>query len=222
MFICFEGIDGAGKSTQARMLTRRLLEAGKDAELVADPGTTQIGTAIRQILLHNDAPISPAAQMLLFSAARAELAAYITQRLNQGATIVCDRWLLSTLVYQGEINNIKPELIEHIFRETSFLQPDICFLLDITPEAAGKRMGKPGDRYERRCAKEKERMQAAYLRYAHERPNAKTVRVILADQTPEETHEQVYGFVMSISRQAGDAEHGCCSKSGSKSKQITA
>lgn len=222
MFICLEGIDGAGKSTQARMLSQRLREDGKDAELVADPGTTQIGAAIRQILLHNDAPISPAAQMLLFSAARAELAVYISSRLEQGATVVCDRWLLSTLVYQGEINNIKPALIEHIFQETSFLRPDICFLLDISPEAASKRMSKPGDRYERRCAAEKERMRAAYLRHAHERPNAKTVRVISADQTPEETHEQLYGFVVSILRQTGEAEHGCCSKPGCKSEKITA
>ena len=222
MFICLEGIDGAGKTTQARMLAQKLRENGKEVELVADPGTTQIGTAIRQILLHNDAPISPAAQMLLFSAARAELAAYIAQRRLSGAIIVCDRWLLSTLVYQGEINNIKPELIEHIFQETSFLQPDICFLLDISPEAAGKRMGKPGDRYERRCATEKERMRAAYLRHAHERPNAKTVRVILADQTPEETHEQIYGFVISTFEQTGEAKHGCCSKPSSKSEKVTA
>ena len=222
MFICFEGIDGAGKSTQARMLTQQLIKDGKNAELVADPGTTQIGTAIRQILLHNDAPISPAAQMLLFSAARAELAAYITSRLEQQAIIVCDRWLLSTLVYQGEINNIKPDLIEHIFQETSFLQPDICFLLDIAPSAAAERMGRPGDRYERRCAEEKERMRAAYLRHAHERPNAKTVRVISADQAPEETHEQVYGFVMSILRQTGEAKHGCCFKPVGNSAKVTA
>lgn len=222
MFICLEGIDGAGKSTQARMLSQRLRDDGRDAELVADPGTTQIGTAIRQILLHNDAPISAAAQMLLFSAARAELAAYISTRLLSGALIVCDRWLLSTFVYQGEVNNIKPELIEHIFQETSFLQPDICFLLDISPEDASKRMGTPSDRYERRCAETKERMRAAYLRHAHERPNAKTVRVISADQTPEETHEQIYGFVMSTLRQTGEAKHGCCSKPSGKSEKVTA
>ena len=65
MFVCFEGIDGAGKTTQARMLCQRLKNDGINTTLVADPGTTSIGTAIRQILLHNDEPISPAAQMLL-------------------------------------------------------------------------------------------------------------------------------------------------------------
>lgn len=221
MFICLEGIDGAGKSTQARMLTQRLCAEGRETELVADPGTTQIGTAIRQILLHNDAPISTAAQMLLFSAARAELANHIMSRLQQNVNIICDRWLLSTLVYQGEINNINPDFIEQIFRETSFIQPDICFLLDISAEAAGKRMGKPGDRYERRCAADKERMRYAYLRYAHERPNAKNVRIVLADQPPEETHEQIYGFVKTM-YQSGEIKHGCSSQRTCSSEKVTA
>lgn len=99
MFVVFEGIDGAGKTTQARMLYERLKADGARVEQVADPGTTQIGTAIRQILLHNDAPISSSAQVLLFSAARAELAAYIRERLADNFTVICDRWLLSTLVY---------------------------------------------------------------------------------------------------------------------------
>jgi len=65
VFICFEGIDGAGKTTQARMLYQALKDLGVKTELVADPGTTKIGTAIRQILLHNNEPITPIAQMLL-------------------------------------------------------------------------------------------------------------------------------------------------------------
>jgi len=210
MFICFEGIDGAGKSTQARMLHQHLLDEDYPAVLVSDPGTTRIGTAIRQILLNNDEPISAASQMLLFSAARAELANYIAENLRVGHAVICDRWLLSTLVYQGEINNISVDLITHIFRETSFLQPDICFLLDIAPDDAAVRMGAPSDRYERRCAEERHLMRSAYLRHAHERPNAKRVCVISADQAPEETHEQVYGFVRSLlCENMREQKHGC-------------
>ena len=194
MFVCFEGIDGAGKSTQARMLHQRLLNDGVSAALVADPGTTKIGTAIRQILLHNDDPISPAAQMLLFSAARAELATHIKSLLSDNQTVICDRWLLSTLVYQGEINNISAELITHIFRETSDVRPDICFLLDIAPEDAQKRMGQPRDRYERRCSEEQNRMRLAYTTHAQQRPHAAAVHHINADRDPEETHNDIYSL----------------------------
>lgn len=209
MFICFEGIDGAGKSTQARMLHQRLRhEAGKKTELVFDPGTTQIGTAIRQILLQNDAPVSPAAQMLLFSAGRAELAAYIKSLLSDAVTVICDRWLLSTLVYQGEINNINTDLILDIFQATSAVQPDMCILLDLDPEEAmvriAQRSGRhngPSDRYERSCVEDRQRMRAAYLRHAQERPHAKHVHVVSAALDPLATHEQVYGLVMKTFNQ---------------------
>jgi len=203
VFVCFEGIDGAGKTTQARMLAQRLKKEGVPVELVADPGTTRIGTAIRQILLHNDDPISPSAQMLLFSAARAELAAYIQQRVSEGVVIICDRWLLSTLVYQGEINNISTELITHIFRETSYVCPEICFLLDISPEDAKARMGDPRDRYERRCMKDRDRMRAAYQTHARHRPHANTVQHIAANKTTEETHEEIYALFCRINKVYG-------------------
>ena len=125
MFVCFEGMDGAGKSTQARMLYQRLKQDGVAAELVSDPGTTRIGAAIRQLVLESSAPITPAAQMLLFSAARAELASYITERLQVGVVVICDRWLLSTLVYQGEINKIPIDIIETIFEASANLFLDI-------------------------------------------------------------------------------------------------
>lgn len=194
MFVCFEGIDGAGKTTQTRMLYQRLREDGVEAELVADPGTTKIGTAIRQILLHSDDPISPAAQMLLFSAARAELAEYIRARLTAGVVVLCDRWLLSTLVYQGEINNIATDLIIKIFEETSAIHPDVCFLLDVSPEDAKTRMGAPGDRYERQCMADWQRMRAAYLDHARHRAHAACVHVVSANEAPQVTHESVYAL----------------------------
>lgn len=203
MFVCFEGIDGAGKTTQARMLAQRLKKDGVAAELVADPGTTRIGTAIRQILLNNDDPISPAAQMLLFSAARAELSAYIQQRVSEDVVVICDRWLLSTLVYQGEINNISLELITHIFRETSYVCPEICFLLDLAPEDAKVRMGNPRDRYERRCLKDRERMRAAYQTHAKLRPHANAVHHIDANRDVDITHDEIYSLFCRISKVYG-------------------
>lgn len=193
MFVCFEGIDGAGKTTQARMLLQRLNKEGVVAQLVADPGTTSIGTAIRQILLHNDEPISPAAQMLLFSAARAELAQRILQLLADRVVVICDRWLLSTLVYQGEINNISPDFIVNVFQETSRVCPDICFLMDIAPELVRERRPNgPTDRYERRCLEEQQRMRAAYKTHADQRPHAGVLHHINAERDVHVTHEEVY------------------------------
>lgn len=202
MFICFEGIDGAGKSTQARMLLQRFKKDGVDAELVADPGTTKIGTAIRQILLHNDAPISSAAQMLLFSAARAELSEYIQAQLAEDKAIICDRWLFSTLVYQATINNMPVDLILSIFEATSNLWPDLCVLLDIDPLAADKRKdeaikGRPSkkDRYERSSLADKRRLRAAYLEHAGRRPCVKNIIVLDASQDPHDVHEKIYLYI---------------------------
>lgn len=195
IFVCFEGVDGAGKSTQARMLCQQLKKEGRSVELVADPGTTQIGTAIRQILLHNDAPITTMAQMLLFSAARAELAAHVRQQLAAGVTVICDRWLLSTLVYQGEVNNIPQKLILDIFNETSAVYPDVCFLLDLSPEDARARIGQPSDRYERRCFEDWQRVCAAYHKYAQPGLVANKVHKLSADKTPDDIHASVCAYL---------------------------
>lgn len=199
MFICFEGIDRAGKSTQARMLEQRYRAENKPVELVADPGTTRIGTAIRQILLDNDAPITPHAQMLLFSAARAELAAHIRERLDAGITVICDRWLLSTLVYQGELNGIDIELILTLFRATSNLVPDVCIFLDLPPDIARARLeaSTKRDRYERISRADSHFLAAAYHRHLNNPLTAKNVCAFTATCSAQELHEQVYGLCIS-------------------------
>lgn len=198
MFVVFEGIDGAGKTTQARMLYDRLVAEGKPVELVADPGTTALGKSVRKILLENDAPITPAAQMLLFSAARAELAEYIRQRLANNFTVICDRWLLSTYVYQGTINGISSELIRTIFFGTANIVPDICVLLDMSPEAAMNRIGKPRDRYEQRSLEDRRQMRDAYLGYAELASAGKTLFRLNATRSLEDLHDTVYHLVSTL------------------------
>lgn len=202
MFICFEGIDGAGKSTQARMLQQHLAKDGYKVELVADPGTTKIGTAIRQILLDNDGPITPVAQMLLFSAARAELSAYAEEQIRKKTIIICDRWFLSTLVYQGVMNEMPINVLGDIFDLSDCVFPDICFLLDLEPAEAKKRMGKPRDRYERKCMADRKIMRDAYLEFA-DHDYAELTEIIDADQPAEATHHQIYTTVKSALKDRG-------------------
>lgn len=203
MFVCLEGIDGAGKSTQARMLQQRLASEGYKAELVADPGTTKIGTAIRQILLDNDGPITPAAQMLLFSAARAELSAHIEQQLKKKTIIVCDRWFLSTMVYQGVMNNLPIDTLVDIFDMSNCAIPDICFLLDLEPSAAKKRMGKPRDRYERKSASDRRRMREAYLKFVRYSVVGHYKMIIAANKSPDTVHNTIYDEVKSTLQERG-------------------
>jgi len=202
VFVCFEGIDGVGKTTQARLLLDRIRQDGGKAEMVADPGTTALGLAVRQILLHSDAPITTMAQMLLFSASRAELAEHIKQRLAEGVTVICDRWLLSTLVYQGVLGGIDHNLITDIFRKTAKLDPHLCFLLELPVAEAMQRVGKPRDRYERRGREDWQRMQEAYQAFTSPMPThsfeppyrrpATTVKRVDAAFSVEEVHALVY------------------------------
>jgi dTMP kinase len=196
VFVCFEGIDGAGKTTQALRLVERLNAEGVPAERVFDPGTTRVGQSIREILLSSDEPMSRMAQMLLFSAARAELAEHIARRIADGAVIICDRWLLSTLVYQGYGNQIDPQLILSIYRGTAHIVPDLCFLLDITAEEAARRVGPPRDRYERKSLADRQAMRAVYRQYAEQNAEtlAKRIHILDASVLEQDTHDAVYGF----------------------------
>lgn len=194
MFIVFEGLDGAGKTTQAKMLRDRLQAEGVKVELVADPGTTSLGLSIRQILLNSDEPITPVAQMLLFSAARAELAAYIKARLAAGYTILCDRWLVSTLVYQGVINDIDPRLILDIFNASAGLKPDLCIHLAIDVDTALERVGPKRDRYESSSIEDWRLKHAAYNNFCHARIAGKRCETLNAQQPSEQVHADVYAL----------------------------
>jgi dTMP kinase len=199
MFICLEGIDGAGKSTQAARLFAHYTAKKQLAELVADPGTTRIGKAIRQILLDTDEPISTAAQMLLFSAARAELSQYIQDRIAAGYTVICDRWILSTLVYQVALNEVDETLVYDIFDKTS-IRPDVCILLDIDPERADKRKEHElrKDRYERVGLIEKQTMRYEYLNYANQLAATEfgtTIAIVPADDVPDNVAAAILDIV---------------------------
>ena len=150
VFITFEGQDWSGKSTQAALLAERL--RGRGAEVVAtrEPGGTPLGESIRSLVL--DGPeMSAWAEAALFAAARAEhVAAVIRPALARGAAVVCDRYVDSSVVYQGIARGLGAEqVLELNLAVTEGLLPDRTFVLDVDPETARARHSAGLDRIER-------------------------------------------------------------------------
>ena len=149
MFVTFEGIDGSGKTTQARRLARRLEREGRDVVSTREPGGTALGERIRDLLLAGE-EMSPWAEAALFAAARAELVARVVRpALERGADVVCDRYVDSSLAYQGITRGLGVEAVMDLNRAAiGGLLPDRTFLLLLEPEEAARRSG-AGDRIER-------------------------------------------------------------------------
>lgn len=155
MLITFEGIDGCGKSTQITLLKEWLTDSGFEVHLFREPGGTELSEQIREVLLDNMQEIHPLAELLLFSAARAQLTAVrIRPLLKTGAIVILDRFYDSTTAYQGYGRQVVSlEVIEQInAMATGNLIPDITFYLQISPHIARDR---------RRQAGEEDRMEQA-------------------------------------------------------------
>ncbi|MEQ1826549.1 MAG: dTMP kinase [Pirellula sp.] len=153
MFISLDGIDGAGKSTQIDMLKQFLETGGARVACFRDPGSTKLGEAIREILLHReDIPLAMTSEMLLYMAARAQLVAdQIRPSLAEGMTVICDRFLLSNVVYQGVAGGLDVDELWAVGRSaTGGLFPDVTIVLDISPELAANRIQRGHDRLEKR------------------------------------------------------------------------
>jgi dTMP kinase len=150
-FITFEGIDGCGKSTQARLLLDHMNNSGVETILVREPGGTNISEAIREILLHSSSSqMGDRTESLLMTASRAQLTQeVIIPNIDQGKFVIADRYSDSTLAYQGGGRNLDIEwLIELNNYATFTLLPDITFFVDIRPEEALRRKNSDKDRIE--------------------------------------------------------------------------
>ncbi|MCY2933647.1 MAG: dTMP kinase [Planctomycetota bacterium] len=153
LFLCLDGPDGAGKSTQAARLCQQLRSDGLQVLAVRDPGGTPLGDRLRSLLLDRDSVEScPRAEMLMFMASRAQLLAeQVMPALEAGTCVVTDRFLLSTLVYQGFAGGIDPAEIWRVgHAATAGLMPNLTLLLDVSREAAKNRMERTRDRIESR------------------------------------------------------------------------
>jgi len=174
VFISLEGPDGSGKSTQAELLAKRLREAGRHVVLTREPGGTDLGTQIRNILLRSDAsPIEPRAEALLFAASRAQLMSeVILPALAEGADVVVDRFTDSTLAYQGGGRGLPGDELRALIEiATQGVRPDITFLLDVPPSVGLARChGAHWTRFEGEALAFHDRVRASYLDLAQAEP----------------------------------------------------
>ncbi len=172
-FITLEGPEGSGKSTQGRLLARYLKSRGYKAIFLREPGGTKLSEKIRRVLLDKSSPkICPMSEMLLYMAARAQLMQEVIRpALRKGNLVVCDRFLDSTIVYQGYGLGVDLSLIEYLGDFlTSDVKPDLTIFLDVAVKKGLSVCGKKLDRIEQRPLTYHRRVRRGYLELAARHP----------------------------------------------------
>ena len=196
MFISLEGIDGSGKTTQAKLLADAL---GEQTLLVREPGGTQAGERIRELLKDPSLELDPLAELLLFCAARSELVGEVlVPARDQGRDVVCDRFSDSSVAYQGVARGLGADRVEEICDlATGGVWPDLTLLLRIDPGRAAKRIGRrAADRFEGEGIELQRRVAEGYDEVARRHPGR--IRVIDAEGGVEEIHKAVLAEVQGV------------------------
>ena len=189
MFVSFEGADGSGKSTQAELLRETLAAEGREVVLTREPGGTELGERARELVL-NGPSMGAWAEAALYAASRAEhVEEVIRPALDRGAIVLCDRYIDSSLAYQGVGRGLGVEAVLQLnLAVTGGLMPDLTFLLLVDLEVAAGRFDKP-DRLEREGAALQVKVDAAYRDLAATFP-ARIVTVN-ADRPPDEIGNEI-------------------------------
>lgn len=163
--IVLEGMDGSGKSSQVGVVARWLADHGRQVVSCRDPGSTGVGDAIRELLLHrHDLQLTAEAEMFLYMAARSQLVReVIVPALDAGSWVVSDRFLMSNIVYQGHAGGLDPEQVRLVGGlATDGLQPDLTLLLDVDLDTVARRLNRPLDRLEARGRDYRQRLRDGY------------------------------------------------------------
>jgi dTMP kinase len=166
LFLALEGPDGGGKTTQAARLAAWLRGEGFDVVSCRDPGSTEVGDRLRQIVLHRDSVhLAIRSEMLIYMASRAQLVDEVIQHsLAAGRVVISDRFLLSNLVYQGFAGGLPVEDLWRIGQvATAGVLPDLTLVLDVSVQASRARVGPARDRIEDRPAEYQERVRDGFV-----------------------------------------------------------
>jgi dTMP kinase len=194
MFITFEGLDGSGKSTQTELLAEAIERTGREVVTTREPGGTPLGEEVRQVLL-NGGEISPWAEAALFAAARAELVdRVIAPALDRGAVVICDRYLDSSLAYQGIARGLGVDrVLELNLPAIQGRLPDRTYLLLLDPEESARRVGGNGDRIEREGDDFRRKVDEAYRELAQTFPQR--IEPVDAGRPAPDISKLIFGLV---------------------------
>ena len=195
LFITFEGADGCGKTTQINLLNKYLTEKNYETVVTLEPGGSDIGKNLRQILLHHKGFVSNVAELFLYLADRAQhIEEIVIKNVKEGKIVLCDRCIDSTVAYQGyarggDIDRIN--LLNEI--ATQGKKPDITFVFDVDSLVAQKRLGNEKDRLEQEGLEFHKKVRFGYLELAKKYPDR--IKVIDSNKPIEEVFSEVKKYI---------------------------
>ena len=198
-FIVLDGPEGAGKSTQAERLVQRLRGLGRQATAVRDPGSTPVSERIRDVLLDNLLPdMDVRTEAFLYMASRAEMVARIIRpALEVGLIVVSDRFVSSTVAYQGAAGGVDPAVIWDLGRiACGGIEPDLTVILDLPVDAGFGRIRRERDRIESKDNAYHEKVRQGFLAMARERPDKFVV--VDATRSPDEVARAIEEAVTRV------------------------
>jgi dTMP kinase len=189
-FIVLEGGEASGKTTQLQLLTERLRTSGREVVATFEPGDTTLGRELRRLILETDGPIDRFTETLLLAADRVQhVAEVISRAVNSGLDVVCDRYVPSSLVYQGWVRDVPISFIEAVNQTVP--EPDLVIVLDVPDRVAEARLGRPTDRMEREGEDFHHEVREGYRKLAEDRGWV----LVDASRAPDQVADDVWTVV---------------------------